>query len=175
MLRRVKMVAMRKCSRTSAVAWLMAAALSGCGTSSKAGSADASLEEADAAAYYGCPDTVPDLVVGLKVMGKSGKISASLVDASPSPPRKYLNTWTLQLADANDSPLEDATVTAIRTYMPLHGHEGKPSPDVAMLADKADMQTNLHFIMRGYWEVQINLSSPSVGDDYIVFPTCVTQ
>ena len=151
----------------------LAATLVACSSSAKV-SADSASLEADAADYEGCPD-LPAFVVGLKAKGKDGKIDATLLDASPSPPRRYLNVWTLKLMDGHDHPVSDAEVTAIRTYMPLHGHAGTPAADAEMTGDAGEMHADLNFTMRGYWEVQVNVSSPSAGDDYIMFPVCIAQ
>lgn len=152
----------------------LTASLVACSSGEKKVSADTALLVADAADYEGCPD-LPGFVVGSSARGKDDRIDATLLDASPSPPRRYRNVWTLKVTDARDHLLNDAEVTAIRTYMPLHGHAGTPAANAEMTAVAGEIRADLNFTMRGYWEVQINVSSASAGDDYIMFPVCIAQ
>ena len=153
----------------------LAVSLTACSSSPRTAGADTASIGTDAADYEGCPGDLPAFVLGLRANGKDDKVGASLLDASPSPPRRYLNVWTLKLTDEHKQPLSDVDITSIRTYMPLHGHAGTPAAAAQMLPDPGEVHADLNFTMRGYWEVQMNVSSPSAGDEYIVFPVCIAQ
>jgi hypothetical protein len=129
----------------------------------------------DAAVYAACPDSLPKFAVGLASVGESGRIEAQLLDASRFPPHKYANEWTLELANADGEPLADAEITRLAAFMPIHGHYGRPAAKHEALAEPGQVRAEIHFTMRGPWEVQIWASSADVGDDYLTFEVCVVE
>jgi len=155
-----------------AVAMLFAAA-AGCGDDRASDEPQAS--GADAAAFAACPDTIPSFEVGLSTSGRQGHIEAVLLDASSFPARKYANEWQLELASTGGDALVDVQVTHVETFMPVHGHYGRPPADFEALAEPGQLRAEIHFTMRGPWEVRIEASSASAGDDLIVFDVCVGE
>lgn len=138
--------------------------------------ADAPEQDAEEAAFVGCPDTTPPFTLGLTAQGKQGKLAAKLISASRVPPLRYLNDWTVELTDAAGEPLADATIRSARPFMPVHGHDGNVQPVVKPLSQPGRFAVNgLNFNMRGPWEVQLGLRSPSAGDDDVVFEICVAE
>jgi hypothetical protein len=129
----------------------------------------------DAAGYAACSDTLPELAVGLTTLGEHGRIQARLLDASRFPARKYANEWTLELANAEGDALGDAQVTRLATFMPVHGHYGRPAAEHEALAEPGRLRATIHFTMRGPWQVQITATSATAGDDDLIFEVCVEE
>lgn len=125
--------------------------------------------------FVGCPESLAKFELGLQASGDQGRITASVVAASNVPPLRYLNDWTLAFA-AGGVPLADVELTKAEPFMPLHGHDGIVKPVLEPLAEPGQVRVrNLNFNMRGVWEVRLTLSSPSVGDDYVVFHICIEE
>ena len=126
--------------------------------------------------FVGCPDTIPKFAPGMRASGERAVLGATLVEASNVPPRRYLNDWTLALTRADGSALADVVLTKARAFMPVHGHDGIVPPALTSLAEPGRVQIRgLNLNMRGPWEIQLSLSSPSAGDDYVVFHICVQE
>jgi len=157
-------------SVSAAVLWVAVTACGDDGTSSEPAPA-----AGDAAAFVACPDSIPEFEVGLSMPGDDGRVGALLLDASRFPARKYGNEWTLQLVGPGDVPLEDAVMTHLEAFMPVHGHYGRPAATFEALSEPGQVGAEIHFTMRGPWEVRIDASSPSAGDDHIVVDVCVEE
>jgi len=137
---------------------------------------DAGRVEDEDEGFVGCPDSIPTFALGMHARGDGGRLGATLVAASPAPPLRYLNDWTLTLTLGDGTPLPDAVITKARAFMPVHGHDGIVVPTLEMLPEPGRVRIRgLNFNMRGPWQVQLSLSSPSTGDDYVVFYICVQE
>jgi hypothetical protein len=67
-------------------------------------------------------------------------------------------------------------ITKARPFMPVHGHDGIVVPTLELLPEPGRVRMRgLNFNMRGPWQVQLSLSSPSARDDYAVFYLCVQE
>jgi hypothetical protein len=148
------------------IAWT--ALLWGCGSSSPEQQASAP----DAASYGAC--SVSRLSLPLIEAGKEGKLGAALVRAEPNPPAKHDNTWSLEVKDPSGAPLDDAELVFAETYMPVHDHAGVPEPS-AEPAGPAAFRVRVPFMMRGPWEVRLDLRSQRAGSDRVVFEVCVAE
>jgi photosystem II stability/assembly factor-like uncharacterized protein len=149
---------------------MLLTAITGCGDD---GSMNEPSDEADAAVFVACPDSIPELEPGVAFTGRDGKIRVEILGASPMPARKYRNDWTIAFTDANGDPLDDVEITRFEAYMPVHEHFSRPPVEVELLDEPGELDATVHFIMRGPWEVQIEASSASAGDDYVVLDVCV--
>jgi hypothetical protein len=89
------------------------------------------------------------------------------------PARKYTNDWTLALTSVDGEPLDDVTITRLEAFMPVHDHFSRPPADTEPLEAGSEFSATVHFTMRGPWEVQLEASSASAGDDYVVLDVCV--
>jgi hypothetical protein len=99
-----------------------------------------------------------------------------LAGATPLPPEKYLNDWTVDFVNTAGAAIDDVSVTMARSFMPVHGHDGTFPPVVTKLAEPGRVQIDdLNLWMRGPWLIQLGVSSPTVGDDYIEFSACVEE
>ena len=120
-----------------------------------------------------CPNDVPYFSTGGVSAGESGVLRASLVNATPSSPARFLNVWTLEFQTADGVAADDAEVTQIETFMPVHGHPGQPAATAEPRSEPGRYRAELHFTMRGPWQVRLDVASPSAGSDHFVFEVCV--
>jgi hypothetical protein len=81
-------------------------------------------------------------------------LSATLVEASPSPPARGNNTWLIELSDADGNPVEDLTLKA-RLFMPQHRHGTSPTQVRATEVPGEYEVDRMNFIMGGVWEVRL--------------------
>ena len=155
--------------------WLALAALVGLLGCDDAGpESDASATE-DSGTFVPCPDSIPELAPGVTFDGRDGHIRVEVRQASKMPARKYRNDWRLVLTDADGEPLDDVEITRLEAYMPVHMHFSRPAAEVEMLDQPGEANATVYFTMRGPWEVQLEASSPSAGDDYVVLDVCVEE
>jgi hypothetical protein len=159
--------------------WILASGLAwaGCGDGDAPRGALPETE-ADAevpADYEGCDELEP-FALGLTARGEENTLEAEVLEAAPAPPRRYRNDWIVQLRAADGSALEDVELTHARPFMPVHGHDGGIAPVIHALSEQGKFRIErLNFSMRGPWQVQLTASSPSRGNDYIVFHVCVME
>lgn len=122
-----------------------------------------------------CGDT-GELLIGAEALGKDERMKISLVEASPAPPQKYENDWTIQLSDMDGEPVTDATITEVEPFMTVHGHDGLFIPEVASADGAGQFQVDrINMWMGGPWEVRFTVDSESLGEDYIVFQVCIPE
>jgi hypothetical protein len=101
---------------------------------------------------------------GLKKVAPSGLV-VSLVDASPAPPAKGDNTWTLRLTDARGAPVDGATVTLV-PFMPDHGHGSAVKPTVTFTgSDGKYGVSRVYLAMAGYWEITVTVVRGATSDE----------
>jgi hypothetical protein len=131
--------------------------------------------QSDAATYGGCPSAIPAFAPGEVVSGDSGVLQLALVGSSPHVPTTFRNSWTLAVQTAEGAPVDDAALTRLETYMPVHGHAGQPAPEIDAASAPGVVGVEVNFQMRGPWEVRFDLTSPSAGADHVVFRVCVPE
>lgn len=161
-------VRVRKRSRIALLALL---GLLGCGDDGTT----TEPEDVDSGTFIACPDSIPDLEPGVTFTGEDGNIRVEIIGASRIPARKYENDWVLQLTYADGEPLDDVEVTRLEAYMPVHMHYSRPPAEVEPREEPGQVDATINFIMRGPWEVQLEASSASAGDDYVVLNVCVEE
>lgn len=110
---------------------------------------------------------------GMEVEGDEALAKIQLVDASPAPPVRDLNDWSLRLMDTNGEAVEaDMVVTP---WMPDHGH-GSPNPDTALIRSAQPggwTLQNLDLFMAGYWEVHFDIEFKSGVTERVTYGFCV--
>jgi hypothetical protein len=115
--------------------------------------------------------------VGLDHPGKLGLLDFKLMSASPAPPGRDFNTWTLQLsAMANGvvgAPASGATLT-VAPYMPDHEHgPGAYRPKIEAMTEPGHYKIEqINTWMPGYWEITIEADAGGVRDSTI-FKFCI--
>lgn len=148
-----------------ALGWL---AVAGCSSDDKSPSTP--NDGSDAAATGSCASETRDdtYVAGLEKTSASGKLRVSLLDASPAPPQKGDNVWTIAVRDAADAPIDGATIT-MTPFMPDHGHGSAVTPVVTPAGETGKYTIDkIYLPMAGYWEMTIRL-----GDEQVVFGFCI--
>ncbi len=113
-------------------------------------------------------DYVDTFTNGLSRAGEHFKVS--IVEATPAPPDKGENAWTLVLTDAADAPIDDATIN-IRPFMPAHGHGSTPetSPAVSAGADGKYTIEKFVLIMPGRWTLDLEIKGANGTEETIQF------
>jgi hypothetical protein len=102
----------------------------------------------------------------------SGAYSAVLVAAAPAPPVKGNNTWTVEIRDASQAPVEGLTITP-SALMPDHGHPPSVKPVVTAKGGGTYEVTPLYLFMAGYWEVTLTFTPAGGTRETITFPICI--
>ncbi len=121
-------------------------------------------DAADASACAGYSGTVDSYSANLQKLGSAGQIQFVLATAQPAPPVKGNNTWTLKLLDAAGAPIQNATFTTIKTWMPMMRHGSSIAPRQAANADGTYSISSLYLIMDGIWQVTFTAQSGSMKD-----------
>ena len=114
-----------------------------------------------------------EFVVGLEKPGASGRLTFTLMAASPAPPSRGDNTWTLQLAGGGD-PVGAAAIT-VTPFMPDHQHGTPIEVGVTAAATAGEyMLAPVNMWMPGLWEITIDAARTAGADgDHAVFRFCI--
>lgn len=114
-----------------------------------------------------CP-SADDFAIGIQKSTPVGVV-VTLVDATPAPPYRGENTWTIGLTDAAGAPIAGAA-PFVTPFMPLHRH-GLVPPDYT----GAETTTGTYGVetfdlsMPGQWEFTVD-----AGDgDSVMYVFCV--
>jgi hypothetical protein len=111
--------------------------------------------------------------VGLSATAMDGTVKVSFVDAMPAPPTKGVNTWTIQLNDANGQPMNGATITVV-PFMPDHNHGSSITPQVMAMPAAGNYQVSLlDLFMVGIWDVTFTITPASGPPETLKFTFCV--
>lgn len=94
--------------------------------------------------------------------------SVKLMTASPAPPDKGLNTWTLAVTDSDGAAVTDATVM-VSPLMPAHGHGSNPKDFHGVLEDGMYTFTDMNLYMAGRWTMDITIEQPSGTKEVLQF------
>lgn len=149
------------------------------GDAGAAGGADAApcpdceREEDEEADFTGCPDSDPPFALGMKTTSASGDLTATLLQAAPAPPQRYLNDWTIALSDATGAA-SDLEIRGARAFMPLHNHGAAAQRIRALGAGRFSLE-GLNLFMRGSWEIQLWLSSAPAETYDVAFQICISE
>ncbi len=122
-------------------------ALSACGE-------DAAHEHPDAHQNCSTDSRVMTYAAGMSVTADDG-MKLSLLTATPSPPARFENTWSIQTQDADGQPME-ATAMRIEPFMPDHGHgtQAPPLPAAGTGVGVFDMGP-FDLWMPGIWDLHV--------------------
>ena len=115
-------------------------------------------------------------VAGLERTGRSGLLDFKLLAATPAPPGRFLNAWTLQINTMSSgvvgAPATGATMT-VTPYMPDHQHgAGAYIVQIKETADGKYELSEINLSMPGYWEVTIDAQAGAVHDT-VVYKFCI--
>lgn len=112
---------------------------------------------------------------GMRATGKNGKLAIELDAATPAPPAKDNNSWSIKLLDASGSPVSGATFT-VKPFMPDHAHGSSIVPAVDPAGNPGDYTvTRLNLFMPGVWQITFNATTTDGTTDSIVFTFCIGE
>jgi hypothetical protein len=110
---------------------------------------------------------------GIVKVGEAGLLKVKLTDAVPAPPARGDNTWTVQILDAGDTPMSSGGITAVKPFMPHHGHGTNVTPEIGTMgADGSVEVQKIDFMMPGVWTVTVGAEAMSQSDE-AVFAFCI--
>ncbi len=93
-------------------------------------------------------------------MMKAGTgFQVKFLDSDPAPPAKDNNNWTIEITDANGSPIDGATITVV-PYMPDHGHGTSVKPTIVPMGSGKYQIQNVYMYMPGLWQTTIGVTMP---------------
>ncbi|MCA9671965.1 MAG: FixH family protein [Myxococcales bacterium] len=128
------------------------------------GGNDSAATVPDSAAFDRCDGVdVSVFAPGLSFATTDGLFTVTFRSASPAPPARGDNAWTVALSDASGAALGGATLTITPT-MPTHGHGTSP-PRFSAVAGSEDGVYDIppmDLFMPGPWR---NLFTISAGDE----------
>ena len=105
---------------------------------------------------------------GIEAKSVDGAITVRFVTASPDPPAKGNNTWTVQVLDAANKPVNGATITT-KGFMPDHGHGTTIKPTSTPKGTDGTYEiTPVSLFMPGVWEMTFTVEAPGVSDAAVV-------
>jgi hypothetical protein len=105
--------------------------------------------------------------VGLEKVTPSG-VRVRMLDATPAPPAKNENSWTLQVLAADGTPIDDATIT-ITPFMPDHAHGSAVTPEITAVGSEGKYTVKRVYLpMAGFWTMTV-----LVGNEQVVFGFCI--
>lgn len=160
---------------------LLAAALTaGCGSSETTGGAGGQSSTASSSST-GTPTTaacakdprVIPYAVGVEAKAKDGALSVHFMDASPAPPSKGYNTWTVQVLDGKGAPVNGATIVT-KGFMPDHNHGSSTTPQVTPKGQDGTYEiTPMILFMPGVWEITFKVTAAGGVEDSAMVTFCV--
>jgi YtkA-like protein len=159
---------------------LTAALAGGCGPAETAGgtggqgtaSASSSTGTPVEAACAKDPRTTP-YAVGVEAKSTDGALTVEFMDASPAPPTKGNNIWTVKLLDGAGKPVNGATIVTT-PYMPDHAHGSSIKPQATAKGDDGTYEiTPVNLFMPGVWQITFAVTTPGGMDDSAVVTFCV--
>jgi hypothetical protein len=114
-------------------------------------------------------------VVGLEKVGTAGALDFKMMSATPAPPARGDNTWTVQVAAMSSGVVGapvDGAMLQVTPFMPAHQH-GTPI-QVTITADANGMYTlaPVNLWMPGVWETTIRATTTSSSDS-AVYRFCI--
>jgi hypothetical protein len=126
-----------------------------------------------------CPDTLPEMHIGMEAMGVGQVIKGQLDNADKVPIGWYHNDWTVSFSGPDDEALEEVTLTGARTFMRVHGHGGGQTPTInEVVSGKFDVD-GLNVTMDGPWEFIFEVSATNADgeevSDTVTFYVCNSE
>jgi hypothetical protein len=113
----------------------------------------------------------------LEAAGVDGGYALSVVSATPSPPEKFENDWIVAVTSPEGEPATEAVLTRAEPFMPVHGHDGTYSPDVARAEGAGQwVVERINMWMGGPWEVRFWVRDQAGGaEERVVFDVCIAD
>jgi len=111
---------------------------------------------------------------GMSRLGDAGVLQFAIAAASPAPPDKGDNVWTIALTNpAGESLVSDETVI-LTPFMPEHGHGTNPATVTTTNNGDGTYTTSaFDLFMGGWWQLTVSASGGGVGADQALFAFCI--
>jgi hypothetical protein len=139
------------------LAALLALVLGGCSAES--------TDSSGGGPCVGSATAVDTYVAGLTVEGQAAAMRFELVDALPAPPGRGTNRWVVRLRDGDGAPLDGATVTKVKAWMPDHGHGSGVAAKMTHADDGTSTIDGLELVMPGVWTVTVSGERDGTTDE----------
>lgn len=111
--------------------------------------------------------------VGLESASADGSVRVRFVGATPAPPTKGDNIFTIQLVDGGGSPIDGATVTTA-SMMPDHGHSSAVIPETKPKGSQGEYTISpVNYFMAGIWETTFTIERPGAANEDVTFTLCI--
>lgn len=102
---------------------------------------------------------------------QNGALSVSILESTPSPPKKGTNTMTLRIVDAAGKPIDGATVS-VTPFMPDHAHGSAVTPVVTPMSDGKYAVAKIYYPMAGLWKVTVTVQTLNAAPQEVAFNFC---
>lgn len=110
---------------------------------------------------------------GLERASADASVKVRFVNATPSPPTKGDNIFTIQVLDSGGSPIDGATVTTT-SKMPDHGHSSAVIPETTPAGvDGKYTISPVNFFMAGIWEATFTIERAGAPTETVTFTFCI--
>jgi hypothetical protein len=112
----------------------------------------------------------------------NGSLSVRLVEASPGPPIKGMNTITIELLDLAGTPLvlTDAegkllpgVTLTVTPWMPDHAHGSARKPVITPSGNGRFVVSEVWLAMAGLWSLKVDVTTPNGGAQKAAFEFCL--
>jgi hypothetical protein len=118
-------------------------------------------------------------VAGINKTGEGG-YTIAIMEATPAPPAKGDNAWTVEIRDSAGAPVTGLTMDC-DSFMPDHGHGTPIIPAVIEVGDGVYTLDPVNLFMPGYWETTMTAVDKGATDspdddvdlDSVTFKFCV--
>jgi len=115
-------------------------------------------------------------VVGVDKAAVGGKLDFKMVTATPAPPARYQNAWTILVSSMNNNvvgaPITGAAIQ-VTPWMPDHQHGNGIPVTVAEGAGGMYTLDPLFLGMPGYWEITLDVDANGTSDS-VVYKICIS-
>ncbi len=150
--------------------------LAGCSATPVDSSPDGAARDtgSEAAVASACSrDTRADAYVA-GIEKKATTLTVKIVSATPAPPAKEANAWTLEVTDDVSKAAITGAQLTVTPFMPDHGHGSSHAPIVNEKGAGKYEVNDVYLTMPGLWRTTISVARPNVAAaEEVVFNFCV--
>jgi hypothetical protein len=115
-------------------------------------------------------------VVGVDKAAVGGKLDFKMISATPAPPARYQNAWTILVNSMNNNvvgaPMPGAAIQ-VTPYMPDHQHGNGIPVTVTEMTGGMYTLDPMYLGMPGYWEITLDVVAGGTMDQ-VVYKICIS-
>jgi hypothetical protein len=116
-------------------------------------------------------------VVGVDKAAVGGKLDFKMISATPAPPARQSNSWTILVSSMNNNvigaPVTGAAIQ-VNPWMPDHQHSNGIPVGVTEMAGGMYTLDPLFLGMPGYWEITLDVDAGAGVQDSVVYKICIS-